>query len=56
MPAAGYIALGIGAFLSLIVGIGLFALVFYSSRARYDDAAQSDLVEPDGGRQPADSR
>jgi hypothetical protein len=49
MPAAGYVALGFGAFFSLIVGIGLMALLFYSSRAGYD-AAQSGPEDPDSGR------
>jgi uncharacterized integral membrane protein len=38
MPAGGYVALGFGVFFSMIVGIGLMALVFYSRRAGYDDA------------------
>ena len=33
----GYIAMGIGIFFSLAIGIGLMALVFYSSRAGYDE-------------------
>jgi hypothetical protein len=33
----GYIAMAIGIVFSLVVGIGLMALVFYSSRAGYDE-------------------
>jgi hypothetical protein len=54
MPVGGYVALGFGAFFSLIVGIGLMALVFYSNRAGYDDAAQSQLEDQDGGPRPTD--
>ena len=39
MPAQGYAAMIIGIVLSLVVGIGLMALLFYSSRRGYDDAA-----------------
>jgi hypothetical protein len=55
-PAVGYVALGFGAFFSLIVGIGLMALLFYSNRAGFDDAAQSELKDSDGGPRPTDSR
>jgi len=37
MPANGYIALALGVGFSLIVGCGLMALLFYSSRHGYDD-------------------
>jgi hypothetical protein len=35
-PPAGYVALTLGALFSLVVGIGLMALMFYSSRHGYD--------------------
>lgn len=35
----GWLALFLGAFLSLAVGIGLMALIFYSHRHGYDEAA-----------------
>jgi hypothetical protein len=54
MPPGGYIALGFGALFSLIVGIGLMALVFYSSRAGYDDSAPSEPEQSDGGARPTD--
>jgi hypothetical protein len=37
MPGQGYAALVIGVVFSLIVGIGLMALLFYSSRRGYDE-------------------
>jgi hypothetical protein len=40
MPTQGWIALTLGVAFSLIVGIGLMALVFYSSRHGYDEASQ----------------
>jgi hypothetical protein len=37
MPTFGWVALAGGVILSLIVGIGLMALVFYSHRHGYDE-------------------
>jgi cation transporter-like permease len=37
MPTVGYVAMTLGIVFSLIVGCGLMALVFYSSRHGYDD-------------------
>jgi hypothetical protein len=37
MPASGYIAMVLGAVFSLVVGCGLMALLFYSSRHGYDE-------------------
>jgi hypothetical protein len=37
MPATGYIAMALGVVFSLIIGCGLMALVFYSSRHGYDE-------------------
>ena len=45
VPAAGYLAMAFGVVVSLVVGVGLMALVFYSSRAGYDEPAQ--LRSPD---------
>ncbi|MBH5389502.1 MULTISPECIES: hypothetical protein [Bradyrhizobium] len=39
VPAAGYVALVLGVVFSLVVGVGLMALVFYSSRKGYDEPA-----------------
>jgi hypothetical protein len=35
----GWIALGLGTFFSLVIGCGLMALMFFSSRRGYDEAA-----------------
>ncbi|MBR0823461.1 hypothetical protein [Bradyrhizobium liaoningense] len=37
VPASGYVALVLGVVFSLVVGVGLMALVFYSSRKGYDE-------------------
>jgi hypothetical protein len=39
MGKDGWIALGLGTFFSLVIGCGLMALMFFSSRSGYDDAA-----------------
>lgn len=46
IPDWGYAAMGGGIFFSLLVGCGLMALVFYSSRHGYDDAPQRDDDDP----------
>jgi hypothetical protein len=38
IPVEGYVAMWLGIVFSLVVGCGLMALVFYSSRHGYDDA------------------
>jgi hypothetical protein len=37
MTGHGWLAMGLGVVLSIIVGAGLMALVFFSSRRGYDD-------------------
>ena len=37
MPAGIYIAMGLGIVFSIVIGSGLMALVFYSSRHGYDE-------------------
>jgi hypothetical protein len=37
MPSEGYVALALGALTAVLVGIGLMALLFYSSRRGYDE-------------------
>jgi hypothetical protein len=37
MPAWGWMMMGLGIFFTLLVGGGLMALVFYSSRAGFDE-------------------
>jgi hypothetical protein len=39
MPLELYVPIGLGVAFSLVVGCGLMALVFYSHRHGYDDAA-----------------
>jgi hypothetical protein len=46
MPAAGYLAMGLGVLFSLVVGIGLMALLFYSSRHGYDEPYHVDDDQP----------
>ena len=45
VPPIGYVAMASGVVFSVIVGGGLMALVFYSSRNGYDEPAR--LVEPE---------
>jgi hypothetical protein len=40
IPPVGYAAMAGGILFSLVVGFGLMALVFYSSRAGYDEPAK----------------
>ena len=42
MPPEGYIAMVFGIVFSLVVGIGLMALIFYSSRRGFDEPAKLD--------------
>jgi hypothetical protein len=47
MPVEIYLALVSGVIFSLVVGVGLMALLFYSSRHGYDDrACGGDLSDP----------
>jgi hypothetical protein len=41
MPAWAWVALAFGVGLSLLVGFGLMALLFYSSRMGYDEPARA---------------
>jgi hypothetical protein len=49
LPPYIWAALAGGVFFSLVVGISLMILIFYSSRAGYDEAPR--LEEPDDRRQ-----
>jgi hypothetical protein len=42
MPPAGYIAMTLGIVFSVVIGCGLMALLFYSSRHGYDGPPQAD--------------
>jgi hypothetical protein len=48
MPGEGHVAMWLGIVFSLVVGCGLMALVFYSSRQGYDDAAGHAQNDRDG--------
>jgi hypothetical protein len=48
VPVAGYVAMAIGVVFSVLLGVGLMALVFHSSRAGYDEPAK--LVRSDGDK------
>jgi len=40
IPPAGYIAMTLGIVFSVVIGCGLMALLFYSSRHGYDEPSQ----------------
>ena len=42
MPTVGYVAMALGIVFSLVIGCGLIALLFYSSRHGYDDPNRPD--------------
>jgi hypothetical protein len=46
MSVHGWIALSLGVFFSVLVGCGLMALMFYSSRRGYDDRASGSEPPP----------
>lgn len=46
VPASGYVAMALGVFVSLGMGFGLMALIFYSNRKGYDEPPV--LVSSDG--------
>jgi hypothetical protein len=39
IPTSGYVAMALGIVFSLVIGCGLMALLFYSHRHGYDEAA-----------------
>ena len=45
MPVEGHVAMWLGIVFSLVIGCGLMALVFYSSRRGFDDAANRHFDE-----------
>jgi hypothetical protein len=55
VPTSGYVAMALGVIFSLVVGIGLMALIFYSSRAGYDEPAVL-IEEPDLDQDEASNR
>jgi hypothetical protein len=50
MSNHGWIALGLGTLFSLVIGCGLMALMFFSSRSGHDDVATPKFKER--GREP----
>jgi len=42
MPAVGYAAMALGIVFSLVIGISLMWLIFYSSRHGYDEPYRTD--------------
>jgi hypothetical protein len=46
VPAEGHFAMWLGIVFSLLVGCGLMALAFYSSRTGHDDAAATYTDDP----------
>jgi hypothetical protein len=45
MSKHGWIALGLGTVFSLVIGCGLMALMFFSSRSGHDEAAAPKFME-----------
>ena len=45
IPTGGYVAMWLGVAFSIVVGCGLMALVFYSSRGGYDAPPRYDLPD-----------
>jgi hypothetical protein len=61
MPTWGWLMMGLGIFFTVVVGGGLMALVFYSSRAGYDEAPEVEtdsdpLTPPEKSSHPKRSR
>ncbi len=48
MPTTGYVAMAVGIFFSIVVGCGLMALLFYSSRHGYDEPYRAEDNEDSG--------
>jgi hypothetical protein len=53
VPASGYVAMALGVVVSLAVGFGLMALIFYSSRKGYDEPPV--LISSDGAGDESDA-
>lgn len=49
MPFVGYFAMFLGIVVSLVVGCGLMALLFYSSRHGYDEPPSEPEKDGSGG-------
>jgi hypothetical protein len=53
VPTSGYVAMALGVIFSLLVGFGLMALLFYSSRKGYDQPPV--LIAPDNDLEEANN-
>ena len=53
VPTSGYVAMALGVIVSLAVGFGLMALIFYSSRKGYDEPPV--LIAPGGDGNESDA-
>jgi hypothetical protein len=53
VPASGYVAMALGVIVSLGVGFGLMALIFYSSRKGYDEPPVLISFDGDGNESDA---
>jgi heme/copper-type cytochrome/quinol oxidase subunit 2 len=49
MPEVGYVAMTIGVVFSLLIGVALMSLLFYSSRHGYDERAAPHHYDDDSG-------
>jgi hypothetical protein len=49
MPDWGYAMLGVGVMFGLVIGCGLMALAFYSSRRGYDEGTAVEHEDEGGG-------
>ncbi|NWG54892.1 MAG: hypothetical protein HXY28_14350 [Hydrogenophilaceae bacterium] len=54
MNMHGWLALGLGAGLTLLLGVGLMTLVFFSARKGYDDRVAEDPMAPDPDQREPD--
>jgi hypothetical protein len=52
LPASDYVAMALGIVFSLVVGIGLMALIFFSSRNGYDESPKLIAPRSDVSREP----
>jgi hypothetical protein len=50
MSTDGYVAMALGIIFSTVLGCGLMALLFYSSRHGYDDIGYDKSYRPDDDR------
>jgi hypothetical protein len=46
VPESGYLAMGFGIVFSLLIGVGLMGLLFYSSRHGYDESPELERIDP----------